>query len=65
MIDMEIIFKLAGLGLGISIINTVLKKTGAEEWIFPITIVGVVMALLTVVQYIMKLFEVVQTMFTF
>ncbi len=65
MFDIEIIFKLAGLGLGITIINTVLKKTGAEEWIFPITIVGVVMSLLVVIEYIMKLFEVVQTMFTF
>ncbi|MDF2613637.1 MAG: stage sporulation family protein [Clostridia bacterium] len=65
MIDIEIIFKLAGLGLGITIINTVLKKTGADEWIFPITIVGVVMALVTVIDYILKLFEVVQTMFTF
>ncbi|WP_069998202.1 stage III sporulation protein AC [Cellulosilyticum sp. I15G10I2] len=65
MFDIEIIFKLAGLGLGITIINTVLKKTGAEEWIFPITIVGVVMALLVVIEYILKLFEVVQTMFAF
>ena len=65
MFDIAIIFKLAGLGLGITIINTVLKKAGAEEWIFPITIVGVVMALLVVIDYILKLFEVVQTMFTF
>lgn len=65
MLDINIIFKLAGLGLGITIINTVLKKTGADEWIFPITIVGVVMALLVVIEYILKLFEVVQTMFTF
>lgn len=65
MFDIQIIFKLAGLGLGITIINTVLKKTGADEWIFPITIVGVVMALLVVIEYILKLFEVVQTMFTF
>ena len=65
MFDVAIIFKLAGLGLGITIINTVLKKTGADEWIFPITIVGVVMSLLVVIDYIMKLFEVVETMFTF
>lgn len=65
MFDIAIIFKLAGLGLGITILNTVLKKVGADEWIFPITIVGVIMALLTVVTYISKLFEAVQTMFTF
>ncbi|MDF2596837.1 MAG: stage sporulation family protein [Clostridia bacterium] len=65
MLDIQIIFKLAGLGLGITIINTVLKKSGAEEWIFPITIIGVVMSLLVVMDYILKLFEVVQTMFTF
>lgn len=65
MFDINIIFKLAGLGLGISIINTVLKKMGAEEWIFPITVVGVVMALLVVLEYIQTLFQVVQTMFTF
>lgn len=62
---MSIIFKLAGLGVCIGIINVVLDKAGAKEWMFPVTIVGVIMGLLVVLSYIRELFQVVQTMVTF
>jgi stage III sporulation protein AC len=65
MFDIAIIFKLAGLGLGITLINVLLKKAGADEWTMPIMVVGVVMSLLVVADYITKLFEVVETMFRF
>lgn len=65
MFDIAIIFKLAGLGLGITLINVLLKKAGADEWTMPIMVVGVVMSLLVVADYIAKLFDVVETMFKF
>lgn len=65
MFDIAIIFKLAGLGLGITLINVLLKKAGADEWTMPIMVVGVVMSLLVVADYISKLFDVVETMFKF
>lgn len=65
MFDVSIIFKLAGLGICIAIINIILDKADAKEWKYPITIVGVVMGLLVVLDYIRTLFEVVQTMVVF
>lgn len=65
MLDIAIIFKLAGLGICVTIINILLEKVGAKEWMFPITIVGVVMGLLIILDYIKTLFEVVQTFTTF
>lgn len=61
MIDFAIIFKLAGLGLCITVINILLEKADAKEWKFPISVVGVIMGLLIVMQYIQQFFEVVQT----
>lgn len=61
MIDFAIIFKLAGLGLCITVINILLEKADAKEWKFPISVVGVIMGLLIVMQYIQQFFQVVQT----
>lgn len=61
MIDLAIIMKLAGLGISITLINEILEKVNAKEWKFPISVVGIVMALTIVAQYIVKLFQVVQT----
>ena len=61
MIDFTIIFKLAGLGICITVINILLDKADAKEWKFPISVVGVIMGLLIVMQYIQQFFQVVQT----
>lgn len=61
MIDLAIIMKLAGLGISITLINEILEKVNAKEWKFPVSVVGIVMALTIVAQYIVKLFQVVQT----
>ncbi|ADZ83461.1 stage III sporulation AC/AD family protein [Cellulosilyticum sp. ST5] len=61
MIDFTIIFKLAGLGICITVINILLDKADAKEWKFPISVVGVIMGLFIVMQYIQQFFQVVQT----
>lgn len=61
MFDISVIFKLAGLGICITVINILLDKADAKEWKFPISVVGVIMGLLVVLDYIRTLFEVVQT----
>ncbi len=61
MIDFAIIFKLAGLGICITVINILLEKADAKEWKFPISVVGVIMGLFIVMQYIREFFQVVQT----
>lgn len=62
MFDISIILKLAGLGICITLINSLLDHAGAKDWKFPISVVGVIMGLLVVLDYIRTLFEVVQTL---
>lgn len=61
MFDITIIFRLAGLAVCVTVINVLLDKADAKEWKYPISVVGVIMALLVILDYIRTLFEVVQT----
>ncbi|MDI3541006.1 hypothetical protein H0A61_02430 [Koleobacter methoxysyntrophicus] len=61
--DVDLIFKIAGLGILISILNKVLIQSGREEQAQMTTLVGVIIVLLIVIQLIGKLFDSVKTMF--
>lgn len=61
MINFAIIMKLAGLGVTVTLLNEILDKLNAKEWKFPVSVVGVIMALIIVSNYLVELFQVVQT----
>ncbi|MFW5981204.1 MAG: stage III sporulation protein AC [bacterium] len=63
--DINLIFKIAGIGILISILNMVLKQAGKEEQAQMLTLVGVVIVLMIVIQLIGDLFENVRTVFRF
>ncbi len=60
---MEIIFKLAGIGLITSIVNQILKYCGKEEIASITTLAGLIMSLLVVVNLVQQLFDTVKTLF--
>ena len=62
---MEIIFKLAGIGLITAIVNQILKYCGKEEIAFVTTLAGLVISLLLVLDLVQNLFETVKTLFIF
>ena len=62
---MEIIFKLAGIGLITSIVNQILKYCGKEEIAYVTTLAGLIISLLMVINLVQDLFNTVKTMFTF
>ena len=62
---MEIIFKLAGIGLITSIVNQILKHCGKEEIASVTTLAGLVISLLMVVNLVQDLFNTVKDMFVF
>ena len=62
---MEIIFKLAGIGLITSIVNQILKYCGKEEIAHVTTLAGLIISLLMVVGLIQDLFETVKGLFIF
>ena len=65
MIDIDLIFKIAAVGLIVSILNQVLVRTGREEQATMTSLAGLVVVLMIVVQRIADLFELVKTLFHF
>lgn len=61
--DINLIFKIAGVGILISILNMVLKQADKEEQVQMLTLVGVVVVLLLVIQLIQRLFHDVRAVF--
>ena len=63
--DMEIdlIFKIAAIGIIVSILNQVLSKSGREEQATMTTLTGLVVVLMIVAQKIFELFELVKALF--
>ncbi len=62
---MEIIFKLAGIGLITSIVNQILKYCGKEEIAHVTTLAGLIVSLLMVIGLVEDLFETIKSLFVF
>lgn len=63
--DIDLIFKIAAVGIIVSILNQVLVRSGREEQATMTTLAGLVVVLLIVVQKIAQLFELVKELFRF
>ncbi len=61
--DVDLIFKIAGVGILVSVLHTVLRQAGKEEQGHLITLVGVVIVLAMVIQVVRDLFESIKVMF--
>lgn len=63
MMDVDMIFKVAGIGIVVAVLNQVLKKTEREEMATMVTLTGIVVVLMMVIEMIGRLFESVRTIF--
>ncbi len=63
--DVDLIFKIAAVGIIISILNQVLVRSGREEQATMTTLAGLVVVLMMVVQRIADLFALVKELFRF
>ncbi|MBR4109876.1 MAG: stage III sporulation protein AC [Oscillospiraceae bacterium] len=61
--DIELIFRIAAVGIIVSILNQVLSRTGREEQATMTTLTGLVVVLMMVVQKISELFDLVKGLF--
>ncbi|MDD3240621.1 MAG: stage III sporulation protein AC [Lachnospira sp.] len=55
--EISIIFKIAAVGIIVSILNQVLKHSGREEQAFLTTLAGLLIVLYWLVPYIVDLFD--------
>ncbi len=58
-----LIFKIAAVGILITILGQVLKHSGREEHAFLVSLAGLIIVLGWILPYIYDLFEMIQTMF--
>lgn len=61
--NVSMIFKIAAVGILVTILGQVLKHSGREEHAFLISLAGLVLVLLWVIPYIQELFTMMQTLF--
>ncbi len=63
--DIDLIFKIAAVGIIVSILNQVLVRSGREEEATMTTLAALVVVLMIVVQKIAELFQLVKELFRF
>ena len=63
--EIDLIFKIAAVGIIVSILNQVLVRSGREEQATMTSLAGLVVVLMIVVQRIAELFDIVKTLFRF
>lgn len=61
--DVDLIFKIAAIGILVSVLNQVLTRSGRDEQATMTTLAGLVVVLMMVVQEISDLFTLVKELF--
>ena len=65
MMDIDLIFKIAAVGIIVSILNQVLSRSGREEQATMTSLAGLVVVLMILAQKIAELFDLVKNLFEF
>ena len=63
--EIDLIFKIASIGIIVSILNQVLSRSGREEQATMTTLAGLVVVLMMIASKIADLFDLVKTLFDF
>jgi len=62
-LDIDLIFKVAGIGLLVAVMYVVLSKSGREEMAMLLSLCGIVIILLMIVGRVSDLFSYIRTSF--
>ena len=63
--DVDLIFKIAAIGILVAVLNQLLVRSGREEQAMMTTLAGLVVVLMMMVRQISDLFELIRTLFHF
>ena len=61
--EVSLIFKIAAVGILVSVLSQVLKHSGREDQAFLTSLAGLVLVLFWIVPYIYELFETIKNLF--
>lgn len=62
--DVDLIFKIAAVGILVAVLNLVLARSGREEQAMMTTLAGLVVVLMMLVRQISDLFELIKSLFS-
>jgi len=63
--DVDLIFKIAAIGILVAVLNQLLIRSGREEQALMTTLAGLVVVLMILVQEISDLFQLIKRLFEF
>ena len=63
-LEVSLIFKIAAVGILVSVISQILKHSGREEHAFLTSLAGLLLVLFWIVPYIYELFETIKNLFS-
>lgn len=61
--EVNLIFKIAAVGILVSVLSQILKHSGREEQAFLTSLAGLLLVLYWIVPYILELFETMKQLF--
>mgnify|MGYP004663500167 CR=1 FL=1 len=62
--SVNMIFKIAAVGILVTILGQVLKHSGREEQAFLTSLAGLLLVLFWIIPYVYELFQIMQKLFT-
>ncbi len=62
--EVSLIFKIAAVGILVTILNQILRHSGREEQAFLLSLAGLILVLTWIVPYIYDLFTTIQALFS-
>lgn len=63
--DVDLVFKIAAIGILVAVLNILLSRAGRDEQALMTTIAGLVVVLVLMIQKISELFALIKQLFSF
>lgn len=63
--DVDLVFKIAAIGILVAVLNILISRAGRDEQALMTTIAGLVVVLVLVIQKISELFALIKQLFSF
>ena len=61
--DVDLLFKIAGIGIVVSVLNQLLTRSGRDEQAMLTTLAGLIIVLMMIISEISRLFEAIKSAF--
>ncbi len=61
--DIDILFKIAGIGIAVAVLNQILARAGRDDQALMVTLAGILIVLFLIVNMISEFFETLRTLF--